>query len=249
MLAYHFPDRTTETVLDDERYRARLTPAWPRWHRQQAQDGGVILSPYREGQPPASSRLLGERRETEDGLGYRPPLEPMTLGDLARTDIPQAEEYTLACGLTVSVPLAAAAPAEIVLGARSVTLGQSATPYGQLAYDLLQRALDGDPMPTDDDYARLCFAALRECYHLTEELYADLGRWLGRQLLTTADLAPMIALIWGADPKSAAGDDTISPPSPPASSPSPDSPPTSGTSSPTTGSPAAAPPISADGDA
>ena len=146
-------------------------------------------------------------RKCHDGLWYLPPSELPDQAMLARERCPKGIDLTSSTGITLTIPLAAAAPRAIDLATGE--LGEAVAPYAREAYALFDRIDNGETVTlTDPQVRRVVLLALQACYRLTPELLADLG-WI-----TTDDLDPILSAILGSHPK-ASGDAAGTSPSSP----------------------------------
>lgn len=208
--AYHLPG-VPRAQAGDHPAMARLRKAWKAWEYRTHPAGGTLLVPKGTN---ARLETCAPAIDCTDGLRWHAPLALPTLHDLARDDMPQptARIELRRCG-TLSIPLGVGPVYGV--GPRR---GQPSSPYGWLAADLYRRSIDKEHVWTDaddDDVHALVFLALQAGYNLTEELFQELAPY------DADELEPLLAAIWGRDPKASASDGRTSPPSPQESSATP----------------------------
>lgn len=149
----------------------------------------------------AASHTPEGYRAPEDiggGLHYCGPLELPHLHDLARP-VTGGTDVRLACGLTITVPVALVEHRQLRLGNRGPRVGAPVTEYGRLAAMLRDRAAAEGGVPSDDaDLLRLLTLAVAQCYRVTADLLDDLG------VLAASDTDSLLGAIWCGDPKALA---------------------------------------------
>lgn len=142
-----------------------------------------------------------------DGLFYlpgRPMPEQATLGREHRVD---GIDYTTSQGVTLTIPIAAAAPRKLLF-----STGKSGAPaagFAQRAFALFDRlGAEEKVSPVSPDVLSLVADAIGHVYYVTPEMLDELG-WL-----TSADIDPIICCLMGSDPKKAVDPAGASSPSP-----------------------------------
>ena len=219
----------------------RAHPYWPvlaksggQWMVTDLRDGLLLtLAGY-----PASRQAYGEAISVpnHDNLQLLLPADMDQVRDqgtwrsLARPDAPPSVDVALICGHTASVGLGLAAPQTIALTTSgAATIVGHATDLGRAAWAWHEECLaaeEGTPLTEEhalQQSAWLCYLGLAACYILTPEWMTALG------ILSTGDLGPLQAAIWGADPKAVAAAGATLPSSAAAASDLPASPPPSST--------------------
>lgn len=134
-----------------------------------------------------------------EGLAFLPPLGTPSLYDYARPDVHGGADVRLACGLTVSIPVALVQHRQLLLGGNRPTTGDPVTEYGRLAAQLHARSLADGGVPMDDPaLGRLLVLALAQHYAVTAQMIDFLA------VLSVDDVDPILGAVWCGDPKALA---------------------------------------------
>jgi hypothetical protein len=133
--------------------------------------------------------------EVAPGLYY---LEPLTLPhvhDLAREDKGDGVEVSLACGITLTIPVALITHRQFrVTG--SDRIGDPISEYGRLASRLFDHARTHDGLQLDHpELPRLIALAVGQRYRVTPHLLDSLG------IIAAEDVDPILCALWVGDPK------------------------------------------------
>lgn len=115
------------------------------------------------------------------------------IGDLAKERVPDSITLTLACGESVSIPMATFAHYKIDF--TNTALGELKSDYARAALAIDDKMQSDEDM-TAADFINLAYHAIAEAYHVTPELMTAM------ELISTADLVPLYHAVWGIDPKS-----------------------------------------------
>lgn len=203
MIAYHLPKVRPEDAIEHPS-AARLLHAGP-WLAVPHEHGGTFL--YWADFPEKGDRAshlpesYGPPRQTADGLMYYPPKVLPDIWDLASSERAGAD-VPLACGKTVTVPLALTEHRQFILGEPGGVYGLPVTEYGRLAAELLDVCAEPKPgsdaggiAHDDPRLHRVLELAIGQRYRVTRELLNDL------RVITPEDIDPLLGAIWTGDPK------------------------------------------------
>jgi hypothetical protein len=137
--------------------------------------------------------------EGVEGLEFLPPLTAGSLYDYAREDVHGGVDVRLACGITVSIPVALTQHRQIRLSGPRPTIGDPVTEYGRLAVKTHRESEEihgiqqGHP-----DVGRLLVLAISQHYAVTAHMIDAL------QVLSVDDILPIMGAVWHGDPKALA---------------------------------------------
>lgn len=151
-----------------------------------------------------------EPRQVVDGLFYLAPKEIPHIHDLIRSGGKGGVDVKLACGVTITVPMALSQHRQLRLGRGVERYSDPVTEYGRLASDILARVKEANGLPEDDpDMLRLIELAINQRYRCPAELFDDM------RLFAPEDMDPLLGAIWCGDPKApalaSAGETNVSP--------------------------------------
>lgn len=170
---------------------ARLACAGP-WQFTDWRHEGVrgVLAQWKGAE--AGVEQYGAPRKCADGLLYFPSKRPLTQPELAKRGVPKGIDVLTSRGVTLTIPLAVAAPRMLAFDGPDV-VGDLASEYGALAAKVFDDMVAKRPI-ADADIVRLIALAIGESYRVTPEALSDL-RWI-----TTSDIDPILSAMMGADP-------------------------------------------------
>jgi hypothetical protein len=174
---------------------ARLAPAGPWQFREWSHEGRSGVIAEWAGTAGAVDELYGKPRACADGLVYFPSKAPLRQEDLAKRNAPNGLDYTTTTGVTLTVPLAAAAPRFVGFEDNAPALGDPFGDFATVAQDVFDRLTAGSILYSDPTLRRLVLLAIGQCYRVTAESLGEL-RWI-----TTADVEPILLCVMGTDPK------------------------------------------------
>lgn len=176
---------------------ARIAPGGPWQFRDWMHEGqaGVIAE-----WAGSSGMSYGTPRACADGLVYFPSRLPLRQEDLAKRNAPAGIDYTTTTGVTLTIPLAAAAPRFLGFEDGADAVGEAFGEFARLAERFFDRlSTEKKHIPwSDADLRRLILLAIGQCYRVTAEPLGEL-RWI-----TTADVEPVLMAMMGSDPKALA---------------------------------------------
>jgi hypothetical protein len=193
--AYRLLNSGTMDAAEDQRMAAILCGG--PWCYSLDGDGVICTHPGE----PRSSEAYGQPVPVDgvDGLFFLPPMGASSLYDYARPDVHGGVDLRLACGLTVSIPVALVQHRQLLIGGRKPVAGDPVTEYGRLAARLYASASGSDGLQMDDPtLGRLLILALAQHYRVTAHMIDHLG------VLSVDDVDPILGAVWCGDPKALA---------------------------------------------
>ncbi len=134
----------------------------------------------------------GKPRQLANGKWYFPSKEKLDQGELVKDQSPRGIDYTTSRNVSLTIPLAAAAPRFIAFSEGQV--GSLAGSFASLASDLFEK-MSAKTELRDNEIIRLVCLAISQCYRVTPEALDDL------QWITSVDIDPILCCIMGSDPK------------------------------------------------
>jgi len=165
------------------------------WQYQQHPDGGTVATWLGEVFDPSAYAVP---RQVFESLCYLAPKQMVHIHDLVLPGNPGAD-VTLACGITLTIPVATVAHRQMRLGRGNVGLGDPVTEYGRLACRMLEEAKRDGGVPNDSpDLLRLIELAIGQRYRVTSEMLDDMA------IISADDIDPILACAWMGDPKALA---------------------------------------------
>lgn len=132
--------------------------------------------------------------QVAEKIWYIRPKVPNKIDDLAKADVPENINVSLNSGVTLSIPLAMNAPRNWSF--RKKQWARTCTKFGELAYDLIEKAQHNPEKITDEELGELILRAIQECYRVTEDVLDDMN-WV-----SSLDFMNIATAIGGVDPKS-----------------------------------------------
>ncbi len=207
--AYWSAEAGTAMLARESPRFARIMAAGPWQFRDYDHDGkhGVIAQ-----WKGVTEESYGTPRLCSDGLWYFPAGAALTIASLAKDNVPTGIDVDLSTGVTLTIPLALAAPRLLTFGDDD-GLGAPASEFATLADQVFERLRKKEPVTLrDKDVRRLVVLAVQQSYRVTDEVLTEL-RWI-----TTLDVDPILCAIMGSDPK-ASPDANATSPSPASGSP------------------------------
>ena len=193
MIAYRLPDADPIDAAAHPSM-ARLLPVGP-WQYQAHPEGGTLASWKADGKA-VTLEQFAPGVETEDGLVYYGPKQPVALDALRRPTLPVGRFVTLYGGERLHVAFAMAAPRKLMFGAKSAKLGDFRNEYATLVEIIRDEVVASNQFdPYDPRAQRMVFLAVQQSYRVTQELLSE-GGWI-----TDADEWPILLAAAGVDPE------------------------------------------------
>jgi len=138
--------------------------------------------------------LEGEWVEAGNGLLYKRGDPMPSLATLARQHNVAGVDYTTSRGVLLTIPIASASPRKILFGAKKID--SPACKFAQDAFALFAKLEKKEFVGLDSpETLQLVVDAIAHVYYLTAEMLDEYD------LITSADIDPIIVCLMGIDPK------------------------------------------------
>lgn len=194
IIAYATDKVTLSNALTDPFWRDRIEPAGP-WFYFPADVKGkkCIVVAQKKSETPPTLKDFKDPIEIEENLYYFPCKKLPDIEEVAKENIAhETKDYTTSMGVTLSIPLYRSIPR--VLNSRSI-VGKAVGVFAKRCESLFQKLSEGK-QAEDKELILFVYAAIQECYSVTDDLLDDL------QWVTTKDIDPILERVLGLDPKS-----------------------------------------------